>query len=349
MHSVNSEKTGSLRKRTLSRGMSEDESLRHIIREVEETNRCLSRSDSRYGSLNRGQRVESVGEEDLTEKTEMVELRADYELCLQEVRALELHQEALLFQVDCLQDALEGAEEMLSEAKRESHAVKVELDHEREVRRKLENMITTLMQEINVLKEEQKSVSVVPVTRLVEDQTQVVRDVDDSTVFSGTSVDGDTSNEGMSIALSSTVSQSTISAQQPASSKGGLASFFKTEQYQSKQAEPVWLQGAPRGTSVDQEAAPVSDTESSRMDLNTNPMLQLKNTLYQMVLSNQKREAQDGDDNDESSGYEDAPSEFSPSPLTPDMSPDRGVMEDDTDAGGSESGDPKNPESCILS
>lgn len=34
MHSGNSEKAASLRKRTLSRGMSEDESLRHIIREV---------------------------------------------------------------------------------------------------------------------------------------------------------------------------------------------------------------------------------------------------------------------------------------------------------------------------
>jgi len=34
MHSGQLEKAGSLRKRTLSRGMSEDESLRHIIREV---------------------------------------------------------------------------------------------------------------------------------------------------------------------------------------------------------------------------------------------------------------------------------------------------------------------------
>lgn len=52
-----------------------------------------------------------------------VELRADYEVCLQEMRALELQQEALLFQVDCLQDALEGTEEMLSEAQREAHSV----------------------------------------------------------------------------------------------------------------------------------------------------------------------------------------------------------------------------------
>ncbi|ROL42422.1 hypothetical protein DPX16_8112 [Anabarilius grahami] len=59
MHSGQLEKTGSLRKRTLSRGMSEDESLRHIIREAEESSRHLSRSDSRYGSLKRGQREES--------------------------------------------------------------------------------------------------------------------------------------------------------------------------------------------------------------------------------------------------------------------------------------------------
>lgn len=45
---------------------------------------------------------------------------------LQELRGLELQRETVLFQVDILHDALEGAEEMLAEAQREaSHATMV--------------------------------------------------------------------------------------------------------------------------------------------------------------------------------------------------------------------------------
>lgn len=50
-----------------------------------------------------------------------VELQANYDGVLQELRELEIQREALLFQVDCLQDALEGAEEMLAETQREAH------------------------------------------------------------------------------------------------------------------------------------------------------------------------------------------------------------------------------------
>ncbi|XP_057208272.1 uncharacterized protein si:ch1073-456m8.1 isoform X2 [Triplophysa rosa] len=326
MHSGNSEKAASLRKRTLSRGMSEDESLRHIIREAEETNRYLSRNDSRCGSLKRGQRKESL-----------VEQRADYELCLQEMRALELQQEARLFQVDCLQDALEGAEEMLSEAQREARAVTMELERERDARRKLEDMVASLMQEMEVLKEERNSVSVFPVNDLVGDQTQGVVDI--SAVFSGTSVDGDISSEGMSTVAYCPAATET-------SSKAALG--FKsghTELFQARHAGPIWLQDAPDGTSVDQEASLISDTESSPLNLNRSSTLQLEKVIDPTVHFNQKCEAHDRDDNDESSGYEDAPSEFSPTPSTPD-----GVLlEGDNYMGGNESDSSRNADSCALS
>lgn len=138
------EKSGSLRKRTLSRGMSEDESLRHIIREAEESGRHLSRSDSRYGSLKRGQTRESLSEDDvLSENIEMEELRA-----------LALQQEALLFQVDCLQDALEGTEEMLAEAQRETQRSNMELERERAARQRLELELISVQQELKRLREE---------------------------------------------------------------------------------------------------------------------------------------------------------------------------------------------------
>lgn len=41
--------------------------------------------------------------------------------CAQELRTLSLQQDVLMFQVGCLQDALEGAEEMLAETQRETH------------------------------------------------------------------------------------------------------------------------------------------------------------------------------------------------------------------------------------
>ncbi|KAA0708092.1 hypothetical protein E1301_Tti018762 [Triplophysa tibetana] len=332
MHSGNSEKAASLRKRTLSRGMSEDESLRHIIREAEETNRYLSRNDSRRGSLKRGQRKESLEE-----------LRADYELCLQEMRALELQQEVHLFQVDCLQDTLEGAEEMLSEAQREARAVTMELEREREARRKLEDMVASLMQEMEVLKTEGNSVSVFPANDLVGDQTQGV--VDLSAVFSGTSVDGDISREGMS-----TVHLGSVAAtEEPSVTSTGAALGFKcghTEPFQARHAGgPNWLQGAPDGTSVDQEASVISDTKSSLVNQNRSSTLQLEKVIDLTVHFNQESEAHDGDDNDESCGYEDAPSEFLQTPSTPD-----GVLlEDGVHMGGNESDSSRNGDSCALS
>ncbi|XP_042589441.1 leucine-rich repeat flightless-interacting protein 2 [Cyprinus carpio] len=285
MHSGSLEKVGSLRRRTLSRGMSEEESLRHIIRDAEESSRHLSRSDSRYGSLKRGQRQESHSEDDLlTENVEMTELRASYEDCLQEVRTLELQQEALLFQVDCLQDVLEGTEEMLAEAQRDNHNLTMELEREREMRRKSEDMLASLKQELERLREERSS-----------------------------------------------------------------------EPLQSRPAGPVCLL---EGTSVDRDEHPLAHSEGTSVDPSTSQLLQLKTavsqTLSASVLHSQKPGAQGGDDYDESSGYEDAPSEFSPSPSTPDTQPDGALLDSEAEEGGvgmndSESGLSKSSDSCALS
>ncbi|XP_016417925.1 serine/threonine-protein kinase MRCK beta [Sinocyclocheilus rhinocerous] len=288
MHSGNLEKVGSLRKRTLSRGMSEDESLKHIIRDAEESSRHLSRSDSRYGSLKRGQRQESHSEDDLlSENIEMMELRASYEGCLQEVRTLELQQEAVLFQVDCLQDALEGTEEMLAETQRDNLNLTMELEREREMRRKSEDMLASLKRELERLREERSS-----------------------------------------------------------------------EPLQSRPAGPIWLQATPEGTSVDRDEQTLAHSEGTSVDLNVSQLLQLKKavsqTLSPSVSHSQKPGAQGGDDNDESSGYEDAPSEFSPSPSTPDTQPDGALQDSEAEEGGggmsdSESGLSKSSDSCALS
>ncbi|XP_051957420.1 uncharacterized protein si:ch1073-456m8.1 [Xyrauchen texanus] len=304
MHSGSLERAASLRKRALSRGMSEDESLRLIAREIN--------------------------------------LRVSYEDCFQEVRALELQQEALMFQVDCLQDALEGSEEMLAEAQRETHNVTLELEREREARRKLESMVTSLMLERDKLQEERNSVPIIALNNLMGDPTHGVQnclqDTDNSTVISGTSVDEVLSKEGMiTVHL---ISKCPASTEEPvlSFSKAALGSLFKSGKTgQTIHAGPIWLQGAPEGTSVDQEAKSLSDTQA----------------FSQSVHFNKKREAQDGYDNDESNGYEDAPSEFSPSLTTPDVLPDGGLLEveiyGDDVKNTSESRIPKSAESCALS
>ncbi|XP_016355446.1 uncharacterized protein LOC107698835 [Sinocyclocheilus anshuiensis] len=268
MHSGKLEKAGSLRKRTLSRGMSEDESLRHIIRDAEESSRHLSRSDSRYGSLKRGQRQESHNEDDLlSENIETMELRANYQDCLQE---------ALLFQVDCLQDALEGTEEMLAETQRQYQNLTTELQREREMRRKSEDMVASLKLELERLREEGNS-----------------------------------------------------------------------EQLQRRQAGPVW-----EGTSVDRDGKTLAHSEGTSVDLNTSQLLQLKKASNQ-TFGLPAFLSQGAEDNDESSGYEDAPSEFSPSPSTPDTQPEA-LLESEADEEGagmndSEPGIPKSADSCVLS
>ncbi|KAI3370227.1 hypothetical protein L3Q82_024995 [Scortum barcoo] len=164
MHSVTLD--GSPRKRTLSRGMSEDESLRSIIKESESSSRRLTRSDSRAGTLKKRSDSQvgapesehlniQLSEQDLfMGLPEMLELQASYDEVVQELRGLEVEREALLFQVDVLQDTLEGVEELLAEAQREAGQASLELEQEREAKRKLESMVRSLMQEVEILKEE---------------------------------------------------------------------------------------------------------------------------------------------------------------------------------------------------
>ncbi|XP_062255184.1 leucine-rich repeat flightless-interacting protein 2 [Platichthys flesus] len=154
MLSATLDTSGSPKKRTFSRGLSEDESLRSIIKETETSSRRVTRSDSRAGTLKRG--TDSQTEQDLfMGLPEMLDLQASYEEVVQELRGLEFEREALLFQVDILQDTLEGVEELLAETQREAGQASSELEQERAAKRKLESMVSSLMQEVERLKEEQ--------------------------------------------------------------------------------------------------------------------------------------------------------------------------------------------------
>ncbi|KAJ4927123.1 hypothetical protein JOQ06_014860 [Pogonophryne albipinna] len=130
MHSVTLESNGSPRKRTISRGLSEDESLRSIIKETESSSRRLTRSDSRAGILKR---------------------RPDSQHSDQDIYM------GLPEMVDVLQDTLEGVEELLAEAHREAGEASSELGREREAKRKLESTVSSLMQEVERLKEERNN------------------------------------------------------------------------------------------------------------------------------------------------------------------------------------------------
>ncbi|XP_029682180.1 uncharacterized protein isoform X2 [Takifugu rubripes] len=162
MHSITVDNSGSPRKRTLSRGISEDESLRSIITETESSSRRLTRSESRTGTLKRISDSQS-DQELFMGLPEMLELQASYDEVVQELRGLEVERETLLFQVDVLQDTLESVEELLAEAQRDAGQANLALDQEREAKRKLESMVCSLMQEVERLKEERNNEPAAPV------------------------------------------------------------------------------------------------------------------------------------------------------------------------------------------
>ncbi|KAK7119979.1 hypothetical protein R3I94_021715 [Phoxinus phoxinus] len=273
MHSGQLEKAGSLRRRTLSRGMSEEESLRHIIREAEESSRHLTRSDSRFGTLRRGQGGESQSEDDLlSESVEMTQL--SYEECVAELRVLSLQQEALFFQVDVLQDALEGTEEILSETQRETHQLTLELERERAVRRKTEDRLAAVTQEMERLREE----------RAVEQKCRPAPE--------GSSVDRD---------------------ETPLPASGGAAVHLNTPVAHLKNRI---RQSLGLSVCVDQQTPAVCE------DLQTPEVCEDLQTP-EVCEDLQTPEAQD--ENEESSGYEDAPSEFSPTADTPDEESDGNI------------------------
>ncbi|XP_030633681.1 uncharacterized protein si:ch1073-456m8.1 isoform X2 [Chanos chanos] len=384
MHSGSLERAGTPRKRTLSRGMSEEESLRHIIKEAEESSKRLTRSDSRYGSLKRGERVEIQSEEDpAVGLPDMMDLQASYEDTLQEVRGLEVQREVLLFQVDCLQDALEGAEEMLAEAQREVHDLSMTLEQERERRKKLEVAVDLLKQEVEQLKEEKNMIPAVPVYTLVKSTTQDEGEVVEATNEPENEEIEKTSNkdEGQSqgahfsvIRLNSVPATQTQSPEAEApvesSARGLLSSLFKGgkgDQSTERKAGPLWLQKAPQGTSVDQdedEEHGTSDSGSPGTSLRTffNKTFGLSEQPSQANKAADSagptdQPAQDGDDNDESSTYEDARSDLQghDDAATPDNPQDGGFPEEEArEEDGSQKNSiepksPKSPDSCILS
>lgn len=164
MLSVALESNGSPKKRTFSRGISEDESLRSIIKETESSSsRRPTRSESRAGTLKRRSGSQHSEQDPFMGVPEMLELQASYDEVVQELRGLEVEREALLFQVDVLQDTLEGVEELLAEAQREASQAGSALEQERQAKRKLERMVCSLMQEVERLKEESNNSPPAPV------------------------------------------------------------------------------------------------------------------------------------------------------------------------------------------
>ncbi|KAK2821435.1 hypothetical protein Q7C36_020778 [Tachysurus vachellii] len=317
MHSDTVDISASPRKRIVSRAMSEEESLRHII-EAEESPKRLSRRDSRYGSLRRGDTRGSQSEDDPAENTSTMELQQNYEMCLAELQSVELRQGVLLFQVECLQDALEGAEEMLIETKREAHQISMELERERGHRRKLENDVALLMQEIERLKEEKISVATESII-----QEQKESDVmTDKPAADG--VDGCVSEEIKSVDTPS----------QPTGSTNSFANFAAAAYllFKNRRLEPNFSkQPDSEGTSVDQEVKP--DVVGSE----------------QTTTDGSSQKSHDAEDCDESSGYEDAPSDFSPS--TPDGSSEAVLPEDGEIEmkNSNEARNAKDSEACLLS
>lgn len=162
------------------------------------------------------------------------------------------------------------------------------------------------------------------------------------------------------------------------SPNGGLLSFFKKgkgDQPQEGRAGPAWLQNAPQGTSVDQDSAHVRSAQEENSDsplakltrmvksFGHTPSLDLADQPVQEgVFRGPKHVGDDPEDNDESSGYEDAQSDLQeqetlPGASTPDGSPDGGFLEEemgdeedgDTAAKTGEPGSPKPNDSCVLS
>ncbi|CAL8382718.1 unnamed protein product [Boreogadus saida] len=168
---------GSPSKRTLARGMSEDESLRIIISETETPSRRLARSDSRSGTLKR--KSGSQCDQDILKTLpDVMELQASYEEVVQELRGLELEREALLFQVDVLQDSLESVEELLAEAHREAGQARTEAELERMTNRTLADKVRVLTTEVERLNEERDALATLQKHALILEEAKAYSTLD---------------------------------------------------------------------------------------------------------------------------------------------------------------------------
>ncbi|XP_056462030.1 leucine-rich repeat flightless-interacting protein 2 isoform X2 [Gadus chalcogrammus] len=177
MQSGVADRHGSPSKRTLARGMSEDESLRIIISETETPSRRLARSDSRSGTLKR--KSGSQCDQDIFKTLpDVMELQASYEEVVQERRGLELEREALLFQVDVLQDSLESVEELLAEAHREAGQARTEAELGRMTNRTLEDKVRALTTEVERLNEERDALATLQKHALILEEAKAYSTLD---------------------------------------------------------------------------------------------------------------------------------------------------------------------------
>eukprot|EP00063_Salmo_salar_P047878 XP_014022713.1 PREDICTED: uncharacterized protein LOC106583274 isoform X2 [Salmo salar] len=374
MHSGTLERIGSPIKRTLSRGVSEDESLRNIIKETESSARRLTR---RGGTLERRSGSQSEDQELMMELPEMLDLQASYDEMLQELRGLELQRETVLFQVDILHDALEGAEEMLAEAQREASHATMELEQAREANRKLEDMVSSLMQEVERLKEERKTIPAVPVYTLVKEQEKeaemarqqaqdmkIKKEAQEQVSDAPRDEDNSTKDAPLSIIQLDSESPGPNNGLPLETSAGGLiAASFKGRGEQPSDS-PTWpppLHVARLWSSVDSE-----DIEEGADDSFTKFTKMVNKTLGPLMLGSQtpgnSQEENRCDifpdrnnDTDSISAYEDACAD------TPELDEedgprlphDEGSPVDDDEGEPSNGNDPKNPknpnDSCILS
>lgn len=336
MHSDTPDKSGSPRKRILSRAASEDESLRNIIQEAEETSKRLTRRDSKYGSFRRESTRGSQSEEESVENMPMVELQEDYEACLAELKAVERHQDVLLFQLDCLHDALEGTEEALYEAQRENQQISMELEKEREQRRALESTVASLMKEVEKLKEEKNSV---PEGTTCDGMADV------------TETDGKMSEEPDPEPVSPVLQSAAPAGSPPGSPEGSVV--------RSPTASPGAIAGFATGSAAlaflslfsknrRSESSPSSPSSPAPPELIPHPALEgssVDQEVKDQVDHPDQPRVGNREENDESSGYEDAPSDFSPGSSTPDGASDLPA----DDEGGVKGNGLQNPEPCVMS
>ncbi|KAL0978252.1 hypothetical protein UPYG_G00168010 [Umbra pygmaea] len=360
MHSGTLESAGSPRKRTLSRGVSEDESLRNIIKETDSSARRLTRSDSRVGTPKKRSESQSEDDPELTmELPDMVELQASYEEVLQELRGLELQRETLLFQVDILQDALEGAEEMLAEAQREASHAAMELEREREAKRKLEDTVHSLQQTVERLGEERNSAPAMYVKEkerqedMAGQQTQLIeikQEVRDNVRNAPRDEHCSAQDAALSIIQ--------LDSASPAPTNG--LSFKKGEEDLPSDSlmKPPALQNAWSGSSVD--SADVLNGTEDRFSLKTriNKVIEhlglgSRETASGQGESGRDRSPERSNDTDSISNYEDA---YADTPELdehdgPRLPHDEGSpVDDNEEVDLSNSSEPKNPnDSCILS
>lgn len=239
--------------------------------------------------------------------------------------------------------------------------------------------------------QERNSIPAVPVYTLVRDTTQETaneesRDTQTETPPPHNKTQSENATQGAPFTLvrldSTPVTQMPDSAPegQADSSNGGLLSFFKKgkgDQPQDDRTGPAWLQNAPVGTSVDQEPVQIKNMQEENSDgplakltrmvknFGHAPSLDLSEEPTQEGVfrgpNGTKSSGEDPDDNDESSGYEDAQSDLLEQEAlagasTPDGSPDSGFLEDElADEDGEmatktgEPGSPKPNDSCVIS